>query len=81
MPRFFAGIDGEERHRRVGHHPRPAPKRENPERWDCDHCNHIWRILTPEQVRQKFAHLRNPPLPDNVTDMRKRTAEQHGRER
>jgi hypothetical protein len=49
-----------ERHRRVGHNPRPAPTRENPERWDCDDCNHIWRILTPEHVRQKFVHLRTP---------------------
>jgi hypothetical protein len=45
-----------EHHRREGHHPRPAPTRENPERWDCD-CRTIWRILTPEQIRLKFAHL------------------------
>jgi hypothetical protein len=46
-----------ERHRRVGHNPHPAPTKENPERWDCE-CGHLWRILTAEQVRQKFAHLK-----------------------
>ena len=44
-------------HRDLGHHPHPAPTMENPERWDCDGCLGIWRILTPKQVRQKFAHL------------------------
>ena len=43
--------------RKLGHHPHPAPTKENPEEWDCDGCNGIWRILTPSQVRQKFAHL------------------------
>jgi hypothetical protein len=49
-------------HRCQGHHPRPAPSHENPERWECK-CDPeaawtaVWRILTPEQVRQKFAHL------------------------
>jgi len=33
------------------------PDDENPERWDCD-CGYLWRILTPEQIRQKFAHLK-----------------------
>ena len=46
-----------ERHRMIGHHPQPAPTPANPGRWDCDGCNTIWRILTVEQVRQKFAHL------------------------
>ena len=32
-----------------------APTPENPERWDCD-CGGLWRILTLEQIRQKFAH-------------------------
>jgi len=50
-----------ERHRLEGHHPYPAPTDENPERWECD-CPDtpwiaVWRILTPEQIRQKFAHL------------------------
>ena len=46
-----------ERHRRAGHHPQPTPTTENPERWDCE-CGGLWRILTPEQIRQKFAHLK-----------------------
>ncbi len=46
-----------ERHRRAGHHLQPAPTNENPERWDCE-CGGLWRILTPEQIRQKFAHLK-----------------------
>ena len=45
-----------QRHRDAGHHPYAAPTAENPERWDCD-CGGIWRILTQEQIRQKFAHL------------------------
>ena len=45
-----------ERHRLDGHHPHPAPTPVNPERWDCE-CGYIWRILTGEQIRQKFAHL------------------------
>jgi hypothetical protein len=51
-----------ERHRLVGHHPHPAPTNENPERWECK-CDPdapwtaVWRILTLEQTRQKFAHL------------------------
>ncbi len=43
-----------------GHHPHPNPTSENPERWDCD-CGCIWRILTIEQIRQKFAHLGKRP--------------------
>ena len=35
-----------------------APTPENPERWDCD-CGGLWRILTLEQVRQKFAHSKH----------------------
>lgn len=34
-----------------------TPPRENPERWDCD-CGGIWRILTLEQINQKFRHLK-----------------------
>jgi hypothetical protein len=49
-------------HRGQGHNPRPAPTRENPERWDCE-CGYIWRILTVEQTRQKFAHLRKRRTP------------------
>ena len=44
-------------HQAMGHHPHPAPTKENPECWECDGCLGIWRILTPKQVRQKFAHL------------------------
>jgi hypothetical protein len=47
-----------ERHRHEGHHPHAAPTKENPERWDCE-CGYIWRIVTLEQLRQKFAHLRH----------------------
>ena len=43
-------------HRGQGHHPHPAPTKKNPERWDCE-CGYIWRILTGEQIRMKFAHL------------------------
>lgn len=51
-------------HRAQGHEPYAARTRENPERWECK-CDPdavwtaVWRILTPEQVRQKFAHLRS----------------------
>lgn len=70
-PRFLRDLDCEgraadgrderrgkvaERHRLGGHHPHPAPTDENPERSDCD-CGVVNRILTPEQIRQKFAHL------------------------
>ncbi|MFA1706038.1 hypothetical protein ACDT10_24415 [Mycobacterium intracellulare] len=48
-----------ERHRLDGHYPHPTPTRDNPERWKCD-CGAIWRILTIEQVQQKFAHLERP---------------------
>src|SRR5271167_1139414 len=48
-------------HRSLGHDPHPAPTDENPERWECE-CPGItgvavWRILTAEQIRMKFAHL------------------------
>jgi hypothetical protein len=58
-----------ERHRMMGHHPHPAPTKENPERWDCE-CGYIWRILTIEQIRQKFAHLRNGPIPARESQRR-----------
>lgn len=55
-------------HRDLGHHPHPAPTIQNPEQWECK-CDPdavwtaVWRILTPKQVRQKFAHLgTQPPL-------------------
>ena len=54
-------------HREQGHQPYAArPNRENPERWECK-CDPdavwtaVWRILTPEQIRQKFAHLSKRP--------------------
>jgi hypothetical protein len=53
--RFVPVEEWAERHRRAGHYPQPTPTNENPERWDCD-CGGLWRILTPGQVRQKFAH-------------------------
>ena len=56
-----------ERHRLEGHHPHPAPTAENPERWDCD-CRTIWRILTAEQIRQKFAHLKHDHPRRNLAD-------------
>ncbi|MGV0618403.1 hypothetical protein ABQE58_26310, partial [Mycolicibacterium elephantis] len=48
-------------HGRRGHHPYPSPTADNPERWLCE-CpdaagTAVWRILTPRQVEQKFAHL------------------------
>ena len=51
-----------ESHRGEGHHPYPAPTPENPERWECKcDADAVWtavyRILTREQTRQKFAHL------------------------
>jgi hypothetical protein len=55
-------------HRCQGHNPHPAPTIENPERWEC-RCDPeavwtaVWRIVTPEQVRQKFAHLSKRPNP------------------
>ena len=48
-------------HRDQGHHPYPAPTRENPERWECKcdpeaNWTAIWRILTIERgFREKFA--------------------------
>ena len=52
-----------QRHRDEGHEPYPAPTDANPEKWECrcdpDRPNvvAVWRILTPDQIRQKFAHL------------------------
>jgi len=50
----------------MGHHPHPAPTPENPERWDCDYpeCRSICRSLTPEQIRQKYAHLAKRKRPE-----------------
>ena len=51
-----------ERHRLEGHHPHPAPTKENPEQWECK-CDPdapwttVWRILTLEQTERKFRHL------------------------
>lgn len=51
-----------EQYREMGNHPYPAPDAKNPERWECK-CDAaglwtaVWRILTPTQVAQKFAHL------------------------
>ncbi len=50
------------RHRGRGHNPYPAPTKENPDRWECE-CEPggwtaVWRIHTPAQIHQKFAHLR-----------------------
>ena len=55
--RFVPVEEWAERQRRAGHHPQPAPTKENPERWDCE-CGGLWRILTFEQIRPKFAHLK-----------------------
>jgi hypothetical protein len=49
-----------QRHRDEGHRPYPAPTPENPEKWECK-CDPdapgtaVWRILTAEQIRQKWA--------------------------
>src|ERR1700737_2177053 len=51
-------------HRGQGHHPHPAPTKENPERWDCD-CGGINRILTVQQIAKKFAHLKLMALIEN----------------
>ena len=55
-----------QRHRAMGHHPHPAPTPENEERWDCDYpeCKGISRSLTPEQIRQKYAHLATRKRPE-----------------
>jgi hypothetical protein len=55
--------------------PTPPPSNENPERWECK-CDPeagwtaVWRILTPEQVRQKFAHLSTGRTPARDTQRR-----------
>jgi hypothetical protein len=63
-------------HRCQRHNPHPAPTNENPERWECK-CDPdavwtaVWRILTPEQIRKKFAHLsrtRSDRLSDDLKD-------------
>jgi hypothetical protein len=53
-----------ERHQMMGHHPHSAPTKENPERCDSE-CGCIWRILTPEQIRMEFAHLKHRPRSTN----------------
>ncbi len=53
-----AWIEG---HLLKGHHPYPAPTKENPEQWECkcypDRADvvSVWRILTAEQSRHKWA--------------------------
>ena len=55
-------------HRGQGHNPHRAPTNENPEQWLCK-CDPdatwtaVWRILTREQIMQKFAHLSKRPTP------------------
>ena len=49
-------------HQALGHDPHPAPTFQNPEQWECKCAadavwTAVWRILTPAQVRQKYAHL------------------------
>jgi hypothetical protein len=48
-----------QRHRDAGHYPYAAPTTENPERWDCE-CGGLWRVLTLEQIRRKFAPAPEP---------------------
>jgi hypothetical protein len=56
-PYLVHGVEAwAQRHRDQGHHPYPAPTPENPELWACE-CGHIWRILTPDQIRRKFAGM------------------------
>lgn len=77
-----------ESHRGEGHHPYPAPTPENPERWECKcDADAVWtavyRILTREQTRQKFAHLgarakarkAGRPLPEDDPEWQKRIRE------
>jgi hypothetical protein len=63
-----------ERHQLAGHHPHPAPTQDNSEKWECG-CGTIWRILTIEQTRQKFAHLRKRPTP--ALEARQRALQAH----
>jgi hypothetical protein len=62
-PYLVHGVEAwAQRHRDEGHRPYPAPTPENPEKWECKcdpdaDCVAVWRILTPEQIRMKFAHL------------------------
>jgi hypothetical protein len=70
-------------HRQQGHEPYAAPTRENPERWECK-CDPyavsaaVWRILTPEQTMQKFAHLSKRPTP--AREAQRRVLEEHVKE-
>lgn len=62
---FLLATNGQFPRPPTGSHRCPLTQ-ENPERWECD-CPDtpwvaVWRILTPEQLRQKFAHLRNPRI-------------------
>ena len=63
-----------------GHEPYAAPTRENPERWECK-CDPdvvwtaVWRILTLEQISQKFAHLSKRPTP--AREAQRRALEEH----
>ena len=43
-------------HRDLGHHPEHSPTVENPDLVRSD-CGGLWRVLTQEQIRKKFAHL------------------------
>jgi hypothetical protein len=58
-----------EKHREMGHDPYPAPTVGNAEQWAC-RCDPdapwtaVWRILTPDQIKQKFAHLKYQKRPE-----------------
>jgi hypothetical protein len=62
-PYWVHGVEAwAQRHRDEGHHPYPAPTKENPEKRECK-CDPdapwtaVWRILTPEQTREKFSKM------------------------
>ena len=69
-----------DRHRRDGHHPHPAPTTENPEQWECKcdpdaNWTAVWRILTSDQIRQKFAHLKNQQKFAHLKNQKRRESE------
>jgi hypothetical protein len=66
-----------EHHRLDGHDPQLVPTHDNPEKWECD-CGTVWRILTIEQTRQKFAHLRKRRTPATEAQVARTAAAHRG---
>ncbi|WP_139807378.1 hypothetical protein [Mycobacterium avium] len=89
-PNLYSVEAWAERHRRDGHNPHPAPTAENPEQWECK-CDPdaawtaVWRILTLDQIRRKYAHLsrrpsgKRPPDPQMQQHIAEIEAEQERR--